>query len=234
MRESSRTGNAANSAGGSSGGGVIHRRRIACQAKGAGDHDGRRRPRSAALFTALAIEAATAILRFDCRSVAARAKGRQVAGDGGRRGGRGYDPGGPCRRICPACRSYRRRRPRDAATAATTSWSIRSTAPREFLAGRDEFTVNIALVRDGAPVARRSWRRPRWGSLWRGASADGRAAARSMPARRRGRAVTAIRTRPWPAERGRGGQPLAFRRGDARRSWRASRRSTTHSPAARR
>ena len=42
--------------------------------------------------------------------------------------------------------SRRRRR------AAATFWSIRSTAREEFIAGRDEYTVNIALMTDGVPL----------------------------------------------------------------------------------
>jgi 3'(2'), 5'-bisphosphate nucleotidase len=70
----------------------------------------------------------------------------------------------------------------------------------EFLAGRPEYTVNIALVRDGVPtigvVAA-----PALGLLWQGAVGHGAARMRFSAGDkgRHGRAQP-IHTRPWPAD----------------------------------
>jgi 3'(2'), 5'-bisphosphate nucleotidase len=62
---------------------------------------------------------------------------------------------------------------------------------REFLAGRDEFTVNIAIVVDGTPVVG-VLVAPALGIVWRGVV--GRGAERLQA-----NAATPIRTRPWPS-----------------------------------
>jgi 3'(2'), 5'-bisphosphate nucleotidase len=71
---------------------------------------------------------------------------------------------------------------------------------KEFLAGRLEYTVNIALVRDGTPVVG-VIAAPALGLLWRGATDHGAERARFAPggAPGRKRRATAIHTRPWPA-----------------------------------
>ena len=90
-----------------------------------------------------------------------------------------------------------------------SSWSIRSTAPREFLAGRNEYTVNIALVRDGVPVV--GWsRRLRLGSS--GAAIVGRGAERlDFAGDTSGSPASCPNPRATMArgQAGRGGQPLA-------------------------
>jgi 3'(2'), 5'-bisphosphate nucleotidase len=69
----------------------------------------------------------------------------------------------------------------------------------EFLAGRLEYTVNIALVRDGIPaigvVAA-----PALGLLWRGATDHGAERLSFSPGDTSARNATAIHTRPWPAD----------------------------------
>jgi 3'(2'), 5'-bisphosphate nucleotidase len=66
---------------------------------------------------------------------------------------------------------------------------------REFIAGRDEFTVNIALIRDGAPVLG-VIAAPAYDLMWRGIVGHGAdrmaTVGRTSP--------TPIRTRPRPSE----------------------------------
>jgi 3'(2'), 5'-bisphosphate nucleotidase len=65
----------------------------------------------------------------------------------------------------------------------------------EFLAGRREYTVNIALVRDGSPVAGVVGA-PALGLLWRGSANH---AERLTFTGEAASAPETIRTRPWPA-----------------------------------
>jgi 3'(2'), 5'-bisphosphate nucleotidase len=51
---------------------------------------------------------------------------------------------------------------------------------REFIAGRDEFTVNIAIVRNGRPVAGIVGA-PAFGTIWRGAMSNGSERLRLTP-----------------------------------------------------
>ncbi len=51
--------------------------------------------------------------------------------------------------------------------AAAISWSTRSTARKEFIAGRDEYTINIAIVTDGVPILG-IIAAPALGTVWRG------------------------------------------------------------------
>ncbi|TMI98925.1 MAG: 3'(2'),5'-bisphosphate nucleotidase CysQ [Alphaproteobacteria bacterium] len=66
----------------------------------------------------------------------------------------------------------------------------------EFIAGRLEYTVNIALVRDGTPAVG-VIAAPALGLIWRGAANHG--AARLRFADGEAAASEIIRTRPWPA-----------------------------------
>jgi 3'(2'), 5'-bisphosphate nucleotidase len=65
---------------------------------------------------------------------------------------------------------------------------------REFIAGRDEFTVNIALIADGRPVAG-VVAAPALGTVWRGA--PGRGAERVHATNPT--VAEPVRTRAWPA-----------------------------------
>jgi len=71
---------------------------------------------------------------------------------------------------------------------------------REFLAGRDEFTANIALVIDGTPAVG-VIAAPALGSVWRGVVGRGAERVRLPPGARaeEAREVVAIHTRPQPA-----------------------------------
>jgi 3'(2'), 5'-bisphosphate nucleotidase len=71
---------------------------------------------------------------------------------------------------------------------------------RDFIAGRDEFTVNIALVRDGTPMLG-VVAAPALGLIWRGLVGHGAERLRLAPgaAPHEARESVAIRTRPWPA-----------------------------------
>jgi 3'(2'), 5'-bisphosphate nucleotidase len=69
----------------------------------------------------------------------------------------------------------------------------------EFLAGRLEYTVNIALVRDGIPAVG-VIAAPALGLLWRGATDHGAERLSFSPGDTSARNATAIHTRPWPAD----------------------------------
>jgi 3'(2'), 5'-bisphosphate nucleotidase len=71
---------------------------------------------------------------------------------------------------------------------------------RDFIAGREEFTVNIALVRDGTP-ALGVVAAPALGLVWRGRVGHGAERLRLPPgaAPQAARETVEIRTRPWPA-----------------------------------
>ena len=112
---------------------------------------------------------------------------------------------------------------RQARRRANSCWSIRSTARREFLAGRLEYTVNIALVRDGAPVVG-VVAAPALGLLWRGAADHGAERLRFAGGRKPG-AATPFTPGPGRRRARRGGEPLASTIRRARPSCSASRRS---------
>jgi 3'(2'), 5'-bisphosphate nucleotidase len=70
---------------------------------------------------------------------------------------------------------------------------------RELVAGRDEFAINVAIVRDGAP-ALGIIAAPAFGLIWRTAPGGGAQRFRLVPGAAADAAtdVTAIRTRPMP------------------------------------
>lgn len=70
----------------------------------------------------------------------------------------------------------------------------------EFIAGRLEYTVNIALVRAGAPAVGLV-AAPALGLIWRGATDHGAERLRfSLRDRAPAQAAVPIHTRPWPAQ----------------------------------
>ena len=70
---------------------------------------------------------------------------------------------------------------------------------REFIAGRDEYTVNVAIVSRGTPIAG-IVAAPKRGQVWRGVVGSG--AERLRLTADGADQPQAIRTRRWPAERG--------------------------------
>jgi 3'(2'), 5'-bisphosphate nucleotidase len=151
--------------------------------------------RIAALFTEIAVAASLAILRYDCRNVTTSSKADQspvTAADNA-------SDAVILARLAAALPGL----------AVVSEETVGAAQPgrewvlvdpldgtREFLAGRDEYTVNIALVRDGIPVVG-IVAAPALGLAWRGAA--GRAERlRILPAEA-SHAPVAIRTRAWPA-----------------------------------
>jgi len=152
--------------------------------------------RIAELLTAVAFRAGAAILRFDCRNVSMRQKADEspvtLADEAAQavilRGLAADFPGVPIV-------SEEADRPESPGDIFFLVDPLDGT--REFLAGRDEYTVNIALVRDGVTVVGVVGA-PALGLIWRGGA--GRAervnVADGLPGER-----AAIRSRPWPRER---------------------------------
>src|SRR5205823_2297082 len=68
----------------------------------------------------------------------------------------------------------------------------------EFLAGRLEYTVNIALVRGGTPVVG-VIAAPALGLIWRGTADHGAERLRFTVGQGLSRRAERIHTRPWPA-----------------------------------
>ena len=168
------------------------------------------RTRLARTFTDIAFRAAAAILRFDCRNVSMRQKADESPVTAGRRGRAGGDPARPRRGASRrAGRLGGGRRPGGRSPGATFLLVDPLDGTREFLAGRDEYTVNIALVRGGVPVVG-VVAAPALGLVWRGGAGTRRTGAHVAG----GRHPDAVRD-PNP-RRGRqracrGGQPLALR-----------------------
>ncbi len=70
----------------------------------------------------------------------------------------------------------------------------------EFLAGRDEYTVNIALVRGGVPVLGLI-AAPALGLVWRGVVGHGAERLEFSGNLAKPREIAQIRTRAWPAQK---------------------------------
>ena len=69
----------------------------------------------------------------------------------------------------------------------------------EFLAGRPEYTVNIALVRHGTPVVGMV-AAPALGLIWRGRPGSAQRLRFLLESKRAPRRANTIYTRPWPAD----------------------------------
>jgi 3'(2'), 5'-bisphosphate nucleotidase len=152
--------------------------------------------RVAALFTGIAIAASRAILRFDCRNVSTSEKADESPVTAADRAADEVILAGLAAAF-----------PTVPIVSEESVEAGKQPGPdyllvdpldgtREFLAGRDEYTVNIALVRGSAPVVG-VVAAPALGLVWRGAA--GRAERLSFsPGGETGEPVT-IRTRAWPA-----------------------------------
>ena len=151
-------------------------------------------------LVAIAIRAGAAILRFDCRNVTTRDKVDQspvtLADEAAQavilQGLAETFPGVPVVSE-EAAGEWRAKRPGRAFFLVDPL-----DGTREFLAERDEYTVNIALVRDGLPVAG-IVAAPALGLVWSGGG--GRAERVDIAPDGTARERTLIRTRPWPRER---------------------------------
>ncbi|HKS65404.1 MAG TPA: inositol monophosphatase family protein, partial [Xanthobacteraceae bacterium] len=148
----------------------------------------------AALFTALAVHAAAAILQFDCRKVASRQKAdRSMVTAADEAAEAAILPG--LAALGMPIVSEESARDAHAGDYVLVDPLDGTT---EFLGGRDEYTVNIALVRGGVPAIG-VIAAPALGVLWRGAAgtAERLRLSGSGDILDRG----AIRTRAWPAQR---------------------------------
>jgi 3'(2'), 5'-bisphosphate nucleotidase len=154
--------------------------------------------RAAAIFTEIAVAAARAILRYDCRNVTIREKADAspvTAADSASeevilRGLATMLPGVPVVSE-ESVDAWAAKQPGSACVLVDPL-----DGTREFLAGRDEYTVNIALVRDGTPVVG-VVAAPALGLAWRGAA--GLAERLQVLPSAALHAPVAIRTRAWPA-----------------------------------
>ena len=157
-------------------------------------------------LSAVAIEASLAILAVDFRNAGTRRKADnspvtladEAAHAAIMKGLAGVLPDVPVVSE-EACEQWRGREP---GTEFVLVDPLDGTA--EFLAGRLEYTVNIALVRDGTPTVG-VVSAPALGLVWRGAAGHGAARVRfSTGDDGRRRRAGAIHTRPWPD-----GEPVA-------------------------
>ena len=155
--------------------------------------------RIAAIFTAIAARAAAAIMRFDCRSVSTRHKDDHspvTAADEAAEQvileGLAAELPGLAVVSEESAEAWRERRPGGDYVLVDP---LDGTA--EFIAGRDEYTVNIALVRAGIPVVG-VVAAPAQGLLWCGTA--GRAERVRIAPSGLAQDRVAIRTRAWPAQ----------------------------------
>jgi len=122
---------------------------------------------------------------------------RRLAGDGGGRSRGGSDP----RRLAhlapalPVISEEQAERAKPAVTSASVILVDPVDGTREYIAGHDEYTINIAVVSDGAPILG-VITAPALGLIWRGVV--GRGAERLEFSSRQTSPPHAIRTRPRP------------------------------------
>jgi 3'(2'), 5'-bisphosphate nucleotidase len=153
----------------------------------------------AALFTALSIRAAAAVMGFSCRNVSTRHKADQSPVTAADEAAEAVILAGLAAQLpdVPVV-----------SEESAPQWHGRPgkeyvlvdplDGTKEFLAGRDEYTVNIALVRDSLPVVG-VIAAPALGTVWRGAAGT----AERLRVSANGDIVEriTIRTRAWPTER---------------------------------
>jgi len=153
----------------------------------------------AELFTEIAIEASAAILAVDFRNAGTRRKADNSAVTQADEAAHAVICGSLAK-LVPGMTVI--------SEEAAAEWQGRETPAEfllvdpldgtaEFIAGRLEYTVNIALVRDGTPVAG-VVAAPALGLIWRGAVGHG--AERVTFTDGKAGAAEAIHTRAWPTE----------------------------------
>ena len=152
---------------------------------------------AAALLTDAAARAGAAIMRALPRGAAGRAQGRCEPGHPRRQGLRGDHPRSPCSGFAPEIPvvSEEAADDRGADLGPASSSSIRSTAPRNSSRSARDFTVNIALIENGAPALR-----PRLCAGARAARADaaddGAAIEAELPPSDEGADLAKLRQKP--------------------------------------
>jgi 3'(2'), 5'-bisphosphate nucleotidase len=156
--------------------------------------------RLAELLTAIAIEASVAILAIDFRKAGTRRKADESPVTLADEAAQAVILDGLAR-IAPDIPVVSEEAPCDWQGKAPPEFLLVDPldGTAEFIAGRLEYTVNIALVRDGTPCAG-VIAAPALGLIWRGATDYGAERLRFSPGDvpRRGSRATAIHTRPWP------------------------------------
>jgi 3'(2'), 5'-bisphosphate nucleotidase len=155
------------------------------------DHD----RRVAEILTGIAIQAACAIQEFDCRSVARRQKPDRSLVTAADEAAQAVILEGLARELPGVAVVSEENRTEQPAPPEGFLLVDPLDGTVEFLSGRDEYTVNIALVRDGIPdvgvVAA-----PALGLLWRGSA--GRAERLGFSSDGRECDCNPIHTRTWP------------------------------------
>jgi 3'(2'), 5'-bisphosphate nucleotidase len=146
----------------------------------------------AGIFTTLAIEASHAILRYDCRKVTVHTKSDESPVTAADEAAHAVIVSGLSRMLpaIPVVSEEASGEPADLSGNFILVDPLDGT--REFIAGRDEYTVNIALLRGGVPVVG-VVAAPALDMIWRGAA--GRAERLALA----GGSAEQIRTRPFPA-----------------------------------
>ena len=155
--------------------------------------------RLAERLTAIAIQASRAILAVDFRNAGTRRKADSSAVTAADEAAQAVILAG-LTRVVPDIPVVSEEAPCDWHGEAPSEFLLVDPldGTAEFLAGRLEYTVNIALVRHGIPsvgvVAA-----PALGLIWRGATDSGAEQVRFSPGDEpNGLRATAIHTRPWP------------------------------------
>jgi 3'(2'), 5'-bisphosphate nucleotidase len=147
---------------------------------------------TAGIFTTLAIEAAHAILRHDCRKVSVRSKSDESPVTAADEAAHTVLVDG-LKRALPTIPVVSEEASGEAADLGDEFILVDPLdGTREFLAGRDEYTVNIALLRGGVPVVG-VVAAPALNLIWRGAA--GRAERLPLT----GGPAERISTRAFPA-----------------------------------
>jgi 3'(2'), 5'-bisphosphate nucleotidase len=146
----------------------------------------------AGIFTTLAIEASHAILGYDCRNVTVHTKNDESPVTAADEAAHRVIVGG-LRQMLPRISVVSEEASGEPADLSGDFILVDPLdGTREFIAGRDEYTVNIALLRGGVPVVG-VVAAPALDMIWRGAA--GRAERLALA----GGSANQIRTRAFPA-----------------------------------